>query len=92
MPRLWSRGGFPRSFLADTDVDSVAWRKAFLRTFIERDLPQYGADLGAPALHRFLAMLAHYHGQILNVPSWRQPSMSPRPPCGDMWTCWRTCS
>ena len=67
MPRLWSRGGFPRSFLADTDVDSVAWRKAFLRTFVERDLPQYGAELGAPALHRFLAMLAHFHGQILNV-------------------------
>ena len=67
IPRLWSRGGFPRSFLADTDADSVAWRKAFLRTFIERDLPQYGAVLGAPALHRFLAMLAHYHGQILNA-------------------------
>ena len=65
--QLWVRGGFPRSFLADTDADSAAWRKAFVRTFIERDLPQFGAELGAPALHRFLAMLAHCHGQILNV-------------------------
>ena len=67
MERLWVRGGFPRSFLADTDADSAAWRKAFVRTFVERDLPQFGADLGAPTLHRFLAMLAHCHGQILNV-------------------------
>ena len=67
MPRLWLRGGFPRSFLADTDDDSLAWRKAFIRTFVERDLPQFGAGLAVPALHRFLAMLAHCHGQILNV-------------------------
>ncbi len=67
MGRLWVRGGFPRSFLADTDTDSAAWRRAFIRTFVERDLPQFGADLGAPTLHRFLAMLAHCHGQILNV-------------------------
>ena len=67
MQQLWVRGGFPRSFLADTDTDSMAWRKAFVRTFVERDLPQFGAELGAPALHRFLGMLAHCHGQILNV-------------------------
>lgn len=67
MQQLWVRGGFPRSFLADTDADSMAWRKAFVRTFIERDLPQFRAELGVPALHRFLAMLAHCHGQILNV-------------------------
>ncbi len=67
MPELWVRGGFPLSFLADTDADSLAWRKAYLRTFVERDLPQFGAALGVPALHRFLAMIAHYHGQILNV-------------------------
>lgn len=67
MPRLWVRGGFPRSFLADTDADGAAWRRAFLRAFVERDLPQFGAELGAPALHRFLAMLAHCHGRILNV-------------------------
>ena len=67
MSRLWIRGGFPRSFLAAADADSAAWRKAFVRTFVERDLPQFGAELGAPALHRLLAMLAHYHGRILNV-------------------------
>ena len=67
MGRLWVRGGFPRSFLADTDADSAAWRKAFVRAFVERDLPQFGADLGAPALQRFMAMLAHCHGQIVNV-------------------------
>ena len=67
MSRLWVRGGFPRSFLAATDADSAAWRKAFVRTFVERDVPQWGAVLGAPTLHRLLAMLAHYHGQILNV-------------------------
>lgn len=67
MPELWVRGGFPLSFLADSDAESAGWRKAFLRTFVERDLPQFGAALGVPALHRLLAMLAHYHGQILNV-------------------------
>ena len=67
MPRLWNRGGCPRSFLADTEADSLAWRKAFVRAFVERDMPQFGAELGTPVLHRFLAMLAHYHGQILNV-------------------------
>lgn len=67
MPELWVRGGFPLSFLAPTDADSLAWRKAFLRTFVERDLPQFGAALGVPALHRFLAMLAHCHGRVLNV-------------------------
>ena len=67
MSRLWLRGGFPRSFLAATDADSLAWRRAFVRTFVERDLPQFGAGLATPALQRLLAMLAHYHGQILNV-------------------------
>ena len=67
MSRLWLRGGFPRSFLAATDADSLAWRRAFVRTFVERDLPQFGAEFATPALHRFLVMLAHCHGQILNV-------------------------
>ncbi len=67
METLWVRGGFPRSVLAANDADSMAWRKAYLRSLVERDLPQFGADLRPPALHRFLTMLAHYHGQILNV-------------------------
>ncbi|MCY3844583.1 MAG: ATP-binding protein [Acidobacteria bacterium] len=67
MEMLWVRGGFPRSVLAANDADSLAWRRAYVRSLVERDLPQFGADLRAPALHRFLTMLAHYHGQILNV-------------------------
>ena len=67
METLWVRGGFPRSVLAANDADSLAWRRAYVRSLVERDLPQFGADLRPPALHRFLTMLAHYHGQILNV-------------------------
>lgn len=63
---LWIRGGFPRSFLAATEEDSVAWREGFVRTFLERDLPQLGIRLPAPTLRRFWTMLAHYHGQTWN--------------------------
>jgi hypothetical protein len=62
--KLWTRGGFPRSFLARTDSDSVAWRGEFIRTLLERDVPQLGIGIAAPALLRFWTMLAHYHGQI----------------------------
>lgn len=63
---LWQRGGFPRSFLADSDEASAAWREAFIRLTVERDLPTLG--LGAPpaAVRRFWAMAAHYHGQVWN--------------------------
>jgi predicted AAA+ superfamily ATPase len=64
---LWLRGGFPRSFLAETDADSRAWRQQFLQALAERDLPQLGAALAPAALLRFLAMLAHYHGQVWNA-------------------------
>lgn len=64
---LWQRGGFPRSFLAETDADSRTWRQQFLQALVERDLPQLGAALAPAALLRFLAMLAHYHGQIWNA-------------------------
>lgn len=67
LPDLWCRGGFPRSFLAAGDADSAAWRRSFMRSFVERDLPSFGADLPSPTVHRLLAMLAHYHGQIMNV-------------------------
>ena len=67
MPRLWTRGGFPRSFLGDSDADSLAWRKDFIRAVVARDIPEFGGELSVPALHRFLAMLVHYHAQILNV-------------------------
>jgi predicted AAA+ superfamily ATPase len=63
---LWLRGGFPRSFLAPTDGASSEWRQAFIRTFLERDIPQLGIQIPAPTLHRFWRMLAHYHGQVWN--------------------------
>ncbi len=64
---LWLRGGFPRSFLASNQSDSLAWRKQFLLALTERDLPQLGIRIPPTAMLRFLAMLAHYHGQIWNA-------------------------
>ena len=64
--RLWIRGGFPNSYLAKTNRTSVEWRRAFIKTFLERDIPQLGINIPALTLHRFWAMLAHYHGQIMN--------------------------
>ncbi|MBX7100293.1 MAG: ATP-binding protein [Myxococcaceae bacterium] len=64
--RLWVRGGFPRSFTASSDADSLAWRQDFVRTFVERDLAPLGVTVPAPTLQRFWAMLAHVHGQVLN--------------------------
>ena len=64
---LWLRGGFPRSFLARTEPASWRWRQQLIRTFLERDLPTLGLRLGADALHRFWAMLAHYHAQVWNA-------------------------
>lgn len=62
----WLRGGFPRSLLADTTLLSREWRDAFIRTYLERDLPQLGINLPALTLRRFWTMLAHYHGQTWN--------------------------
>jgi len=62
--RLWLRGGFPRSYLADSDSDSAAWRESFVRTFLERDLGQLDLGPNATAMRRFWTMLAHYHGQL----------------------------
>ncbi len=64
--RHWLRGGFPLSYTARTDADALAWRKQFLQTFLERDIPQLGINIPAAALRRFWTMLAHYHGQIWN--------------------------
>ena len=63
----WLRGGFPRSFLAANDEDSAAWRKNFIQTFLERDLPQMGVAVPAATMLRFWTMLAHYHGQVWNA-------------------------
>ena len=65
--KLWERGSFPRSFLAPSDTDSFAWREGFIRTFLERDIPQLGINIPAAAMRRFWSMLAHYHGQTWNA-------------------------
>jgi hypothetical protein len=64
---LWRRGGFPLSYLADSETDSLAWRKQFMQTLLERDFPQWGVRVPAAALLRFWTMLAHYHGQVWNA-------------------------
>jgi len=64
---LWLRGGFPRSYLADNEADSQAWRAGFVRTFLERDIPQLGIRIPATAMRRFWTMLAHYHAQTWNA-------------------------
>lgn len=63
----WLRGGFPRSFLAENLENSLAWREGFIRTFLERDIPQLGINIPAPAMRRFWTMLAHYHAQTWNA-------------------------
>lgn len=67
MARHWLRGGFPSSFLARAEADSIAWRKNFIQAFLERDLPQWGIATPATALLRFWTMLGHYHGQTWNA-------------------------
>lgn len=63
---LWLRGGLPPSFLAATDEVSLVWRRQYISTFLERDIPQLGITIPARTLRRFWTMLSHYHGQILN--------------------------
>ena len=67
LQRHWLRGGFPLSFLASSERDSLSWRRQLIQSFIERDLPQLGVSLPAPAMLRFWTMLAHYHGQLWNA-------------------------
>ena len=66
LERLWLRGGFPRSYLAKSTTDAMEWRRAFVRTYLERDLPQFGVRVPFHTLYRFWSMLAHYHAQIWN--------------------------
>ncbi len=65
--RHWLRGGFPRSFLADDDESSYHWRREFVQTFVERDIPQLGLAVPPLTMHRFWSMVAHYHGQVWNA-------------------------
>tara|TARA_B100000315_G_scaffold254282_1_gene295001 strand:+ start:182 stop:1354 length:1173 start_codon:yes stop_codon:yes gene_type:complete len=62
----WTRGGFPRSYLANNEKESFDWRIDFIRTFLERDIPQLGFRIEARRLERFWLMCAHIHGQTLN--------------------------
>ena len=64
---LWVRGGFPRSFLAENDDLSMEWRRDFIRTYLERDIPQFGSRIPAETLRRFWTMLAHNQSQTLNA-------------------------
>lgn len=66
---LWVRGGFPRSFLAPGEDVSLQWRRDFIRTYLERDIPQFGVRIPAETLRRFWTMLAHNQAQILNAAS-----------------------
>ena len=67
MDTLWVRGGFPRSFLAESDDLSMQWRRDFVRTYLERDIPQFGLRIPAETLRRFWTMLAHNQAQLLNA-------------------------
>ena len=65
--RLWHRGGFPRSYLAASEADSLIWRREFMLTLLERDFPQWGVRVPAAAMQRFWTLVAHYHGQTWNA-------------------------
>lgn len=67
MRRLWLRGGFPRSFLARGEAESLAWRQAFVSSYLERDIPTLGLRIPPLTLRRFWLMLTHYHAQIFNA-------------------------
>ena len=64
---LWLRGAFPRSYLAPDTRGSALWRESFVRTFLERDIPQFGITIPVETLRRFWTMIAHYHGQVWNA-------------------------
>jgi predicted AAA+ superfamily ATPase len=67
LEQLWTRGGFPDSFLAEDDRTSQRWRQDFIRTYLERDIPMFGPRIAAETLRRFWTMLAHHQGQLLNA-------------------------
>lgn len=64
--KIWLRGTFPRAYLAKSENESYAWRENYIRTFLERDIPQMGISIPTAALRRFWTMTAHYHGQVWN--------------------------
>jgi len=64
--RLWLRGGYPESYLADNDEESFVWRESYIKTYLEMDIPQLGIRIPSVQLRRFWTMLAHSHGQLWN--------------------------
>ncbi len=68
----WIRGGFPDSILSPSEKQSYVWRQDFIRTFLERDIPQFGFAIPATAIRRHWTMIAHYHGQIFNASKFGQ--------------------
>ena len=64
---LFIRGGYPKSYLAQSEEESVRWRKSYIRTFLERDIPALGFNIPPAMLQRFWMMLSHYHGQLVNM-------------------------
>ena len=67
MDTLWLRGGYPNSLLAENDMLSLRWRQDFIRTYLERDMPQFGRRIAAETLRRLWTMLAHHQGGLLNI-------------------------
>jgi uncharacterized protein len=65
--KLWIRGGFPDSFLAKNEEVSLAWRESFIKTYLERDIPNFGIKIPSMQLRRFWMMLAHSHGSLWNA-------------------------
>lgn len=64
---LWVRGGFPRSYLSETEMRNYIWRDCFITSFLERDIPQLGLGIPEPALRRFWRMIAHFQGKLWNA-------------------------
>ncbi|MEI6751599.1 MAG: ATP-binding protein [Paludibacter sp.] len=67
LQKHWFQGGYPDSYLSENEVTSALWRENYIRTYIERDIPQLGIQLPALQLRRLLSMLCHWHGQVLNL-------------------------
>lgn len=67
LDKLWQRGGFPRSYLATNNENSYIWRQNYIKTFLEKDIPNLGFNIPPQQMRRFWLMLVHYHGQIFNA-------------------------
>ena len=86
LQQLWWRGGFPRAYLAPDDAAARQWLEDFRRTFLERDIPQLGIQVPAATLGRFWTMVAHYHGQVLNLAELARALGHPSRRRGATWT------